>query len=239
MPFRWWCVGCVWLASGPCPLSHAWCRLVGYWKTQTASLMSRRMTAVPHAVMVMPVAMLVRMSLNRLGLWFISVLFDGVFARVFLALVLAFDAVDELLRLTVGAATGQTPRIVGAHVFEPSVGGVVGDGDVIADVGFGDGDLVGVFHACHWGSSGTSRSSMQVRNLLSSRTSCQAISCSRESAKRILHWPAGVTPIMSVSCCSVSISMHCLALIASTPCRLRRHAPNRRRCRRWRSARCR
>ena len=37
-----------------------------------------------------------------------------------------------------------------------------------------------------------------MRNLLSSCTSCQSISCSIEWSKRTLNCPAGVTPIMSV-----------------------------------------
>lgn len=60
----------------------------------------------PHAVMVTPVTMLVRMSLNRFGLWFISVLFDGVFAWVFVSLVLSFDAADESLGCAVGSVAG-------------------------------------------------------------------------------------------------------------------------------------
>ena len=43
---------------------------------------------------------------ESVGLWFISVLFDGVFAWVFVSLVLSFDAADESLGCAVGSVAG-------------------------------------------------------------------------------------------------------------------------------------
>lgn len=94
----WFCgfAGGVWQPVG---LAH-------HWNTQMPSLMMSRTTAAAHPVTVTMLAMLTRMSVIRFGLLLIVVLFDGVFAWVFVSLVLSFDAADESLGRTVGSVTG-------------------------------------------------------------------------------------------------------------------------------------